>query len=337
MKARGGTLGLVVVAALLAGYAGPAAADAGAHRQLALTVDDAGGLHPGDHFAGGTVRKADAALHMVVLDVGASDDARPGRHGIRSREDDPKLHLAMDGFTPDDPLLASQYAPTRVGAPLAWSETLGGSSASVCVVDTGVRSTHQALAGNWAGGWNVLTGTASPADDNGHGTHVAGIAAAGIDDGVGTAGMANVPLYGVKALDRTGSGAFSDVALGIKWCADHAGPHAVISMSLGASVGSTAVSAAVDYATAAGDLIVAAAGNDGCTGCIEFPASLPGVIAVTCTDSLDRVCSFSSRGAKAEVAAPGSLILSAWDSSDSSYAFLSGTSMSTPLVPDRKA
>jgi len=288
------------------------------------------GLAPGASFRGGDVVRVDPALRFAVV--------APSAVGLLSTQDDPNvLSVEADASqtwvrdAPSDPLWSQQYAPQQVRAPEAWPEASGGPGATICFVDTGVRSTHEDLAGaRWLGGWDFVHGTSDPWDDNGHGTHVAGIAAATMNNGKGVAGISQAGFYAVKAIDSTGSGYDSNIASGIRWCADH---HAtVISMSLGGS-GSALLASAVSYAWARGSLLVAAAGNSGpCTDCVEYPAAYPQVVAVTCTTSSRSLCSFSSQGPEAALAAPGYQVLSTWNAADDAYKTLSGTSMSTPAV-----
>jgi hypothetical protein len=251
---------------------------------------------------------------------------------VRYVEPDPEI-LLIDAL-PNDPRFGQQYGPQHVRAPEAWDITRGGLDARVCVLDTGIRYTHEDIAGaRWLGGTDLYNGDADPWDDNGHGTHVTGIAAASINNGKGIAGIANVGIQSVKVLSPTGTGPLSLVASGIRWCADNGGPRVVINMSLGSSVGTTALSDAVAYAYAKGALLVSAAGNAGpCTNCVDYPGKYPEVIPVTCTTSTGVQCGFSSDGPESELAAPGDRVLSSWHSSDTAYSYQSGTSMSTPHV-----
>jgi len=164
------------------------------------------------------------------------------------------------------------------------------------------------------------------ADDNGHGTHVAGIIAAA-DNAIGVVGVApEAELYGVKVLNSQGSGWLSDVIAGIEWCPDNR--MNVVNMSLGASSGSTLLEQACRNAADAGILLVAAAGNEGAP--VIYPAAYSSVIAVAATDSADRVASWSNKGPQVELSAPGVDVRSTWIGSG--YATHSGTSMAAPHV-----
>jgi len=136
-----------------------------------------------------------------------------------------------------------------------------------------------------------------------------------------------VKLMPVKVLDSAGSGTDASVADGITWAADHGAR--VISMSLGSSSSSSAISNAVQYAWSRGCLIVAAAGNAGSSN-FFYPAAYANVISVASTDSSDTISSFSNWGSWVKVAAPGSNIYSTY--LGTGYATMSGTSMATPHV-----
>ncbi|MBI3563783.1 MAG: S8 family peptidase [Elusimicrobia bacterium] len=215
----------------------------------------------------------------------------------------------------------------RVGAPLAWARTQGD-GAAVAVIDTGIDATHPDLAGQVVGGVNV-TDPARPdawADDEGHGTHVAGtIAGKGLNGGL--AGVApRAKLYAVKVLDKDGNGNYSDVIAGIQWAMDHG--IKIANMSLGADEGSEPLHRAVQAALAKGLLIVAAAGNTG--GSVGYPGAYPETVAVAAADSSDHVAPFSSRGPEVTYIAPGVDILSTKMGGGSLT--LSGTSMASPHV-----
>lgn len=215
----------------------------------------------------------------------------------------------------------------RVGAPQAWSRTQG-QGAAVAVIDTGIDAAHPDLKGQVVGGVNIVDAQHPDnwADDEGHGTHVAGtIAGAGRDGGVwGVAPKAK--LYAVKVLDKDGNGNYDDVIAGIEWAMNHGVK--IANMSLGADEGSEPLHRAVQAALKAGMTIVAAAGNTG--GAVGYPGAYPETIAVGACDSSDKVAPFSSRGPEVSFIAPGVDILSA--KLGGGYVSLSGTSMASPHV-----
>jgi len=237
---------------------------------------------------------------------------------------------------PDNIVKASATTLTNWGvadikAPNSWQSGLTGKGVNIAIIDTGAGPHSDLLI---AGGTNVINGssTTSYADDNGHGTHVAGIIAAkGLNGGVeGVAPEASI--YAVKALNSSGSGYTSDIISGIDWAINN--KMNIVSMSLGSNQSDASLQSAVDTAYNYGLLIVAAAGNDGNTSGTgtntEFPANYSSVIAVGAVDSNNNRAYFSSTGSKVEVAAPGVNVESTY--LNNSYESMSGTSMATPFV-----
>lgn len=231
-------------------------------------------------------------------------------------------------LTPNDTYYSNQWGLPKISMPGAWDTTTGSSSVTIAVVDTGVESSHADLQGRVVGGYDYVNSDSDPSDDNGHGTMCAGVAAANTNNAKGVAGMDwGARLLAVKVLDSSGSGYTSNVAKGITYSADN-GAH-IISMSLGASSGSSTLKSAVDYAYGKGSLLVAASGNNG-TNAVSYPAAYSSVMAIGATDSNDVLASFSNYGAAQDVVAPGVSI--ATTKLGSSYAYFSGTSASTPFV-----
>ncbi len=210
-----------------------------------------------------------------------------------------------------------------------------GEAVKVAIIDTGVDYNHPDLAGNVKGGASFVDYTSNYMDDNGHGTHVAGIIAA-VDNEVGVIGVApKIELYALKALDSEGSGYVSDVVAAIDWAVENG--MQIVSMSLGANNDYESLRQACDAAYASGVLLVAAAGNDASRftvifgiDTIDYPARYDSVVAVGAINQEDERPSWSSTGPELELAAPGVNIYSTyWDNT---YAALSGTSMACPHV-----
>ncbi|WP_255196798.1 S8 family peptidase [Halorarius litoreus] len=222
------------------------------------------------------------------------------------------------------------YGIDRVDAEVAHAAGDAGSGADVAIVDTGIDATHPDLAANLGTGTSFIGGVQNPdwQDDNGHGTHCAGIADA-IDNDRGVVGVATeATLHAVKVLTASGVGLTSDIAAGVEWVAEQG--YDVASMSLGGSTQSEALADACTYAHEQGVTLVAAAGNSGpCTDCVGYPAANPEPIAVSATDENDQFASFSSQGLEVEIAAPGADIYSTYLGG---YSTLSGTSMACPHV-----
>jgi subtilisin family serine protease len=215
-----------------------------------------------------------------------------------------------------------------------WGVVNGGYGVKVAILDTGIDLTHPDLKANIKGGVNTISPKKSPNDDNGHGTHVAGIVAA-LDNSIGVVGVApRAFLYAVKALNSQGTGYLSDIIEGLQWCV--ANGIQVINMSLGASSDVQSFHDAVTATYEAGIIEVAAAGNSG--GQTEYPAAYPEVISVSAVTydpnwpgdpTHDTITSWSCRG-KVDLAAPGNNIYSTYKGG--TYATMSGTSMASPYV-----
>jgi subtilisin family serine protease len=267
---------------------------------------------------------------------------------------------ALDVITPTDPGWYHQWGPRQIYAPAAWATLTHTVDITIAVVDSGIKLDHPDLAGQrWinpgeipgnlvdddgngkiddVNGWHFyqycVAGTCTPRenanvqDDYGHGTHVAGIAAAALDNGIGIAGVApQARIMPVKVIDQYGVAFYSDIALGIVYAADNGAR--VINLSLGGKPDSQTLRDAVDYARARGALVVAAAGNDG--GAVLHPAAYNPVLAVAATDQADQVAYFSNRGPQVDAAAPGVDIYSTWPWV-TGYFTKSGTSMAAPHI-----
>jgi subtilisin family serine protease len=298
-------------------------------------------------------------------------------------EFDVVARIATAGVTPDDPFFAThQYSlanggtqpphdPGTAGADIemeaAWAIATGDTGTILAILDTGMDTDHPDLIGRlWINegeeiddfdndgngliddrfGWNFESNGPSVEDGHQHGTHVAGIAAAIGNNGIGVAGLNwNCQLMIIKVLGNDGSGSAAGVASGIEYATDMGAD--VISMSLGSSGMSSAESTAVAYAVAAGVVVVAASGNDG-VGTPFYPAAFDGVVTVGATDSQDRraldLCGApgSNFAPYLDVCAPGKNIWSTIPTFiiatgcgpgvQTGYGNLSGTSMATPHV-----
>ncbi|MFL6036057.1 MAG: FG-GAP-like repeat-containing protein [Gaiellaceae bacterium] len=213
----------------------------------------------------------------------------------------------------------------------AWGVVPSAAGVTVAVLDTGVDVDNPELAGRLVPGRDVVNGDGDASDDNGHGTEVAGVLAAA-HDGVGIAGAApGTTILPVKVLDANGRGTDADIASGIVWAADHGAQ--VINLSLGAPGDSGVLREAVAYALSKDAVVVASSGNDeGTTP--NFPAAIPGAVAVAATDWEGDAAFFTSYGDWVDVAAPG---WDLWttartDGAGASYTSFTGTSASAPLV-----
>jgi len=230
-------------------------------------------------------------------------------------------------LTPNDPYFSSQWGLTKIGAPQAWDVTTGGSDLIIAIVDSGIDLDHPDLSGKIILGYDYVNEDWDPDDDFGHGTHVAGIAAAWTNNGKGVAGVSwGARLMALKALDADGSGGYADVASAVIYAADHGAQ--VINLSLGGDYDSQALHDAVIYAHDAGCVVVAATVNSG--GAVLYPAKYAEALAVAATDSNDMWAGFSNYGPEVDVAAPGVSIYSTY--LGGGYTYKSGTSMAAPHV-----
>ena len=213
----------------------------------------------------------------------------------------------------------------RVDAEISWGISTGD-PVKVGVIDTGIDLSHPDLKANIKGGYNAIYPWKSPNDDNGHGTHVAGIIAA-LNNSIGVVGVGpKIDLYAIKVLNASGSGYLSDVIEGLDWAVKN--KMKVVNMSLGTDQDVQSFRDAIKNAYNAGVTIVAAAGNSG--GAVTYPAAYSEVIAVSAIDQNNQIASWSSRGPEIDLAAPGVNIYSTYKGS--TYKTLSGTSMAAPHV-----
>jgi subtilisin family serine protease len=269
--------------------------------------------------------------------------------------------IAYASKTPNDPLYQYQYAVSNMALESAWELTTGDTDILTLVLDTGIQYDHPDLADNvWVNpgeipnngidddgngyrddvhGFNAIYNTGDPYDDNGHGTHCAGILGASGDNGEGITGAAwRTKIVSAKFLAQNGGGRISDALKGIYYgiALKQAGHNIVVSNnSWGMNSYSAALYTAIQASEEVGIAFVAAAGNNRqhTDENPHYPSSfnLDGIIAVASTDSEDRLSTFSNFGPRSvDIAAPGTSILSSYISSI--YERLSGTSMATPQI-----
>ncbi|MEK7328178.1 MAG: S8 family peptidase, partial [Chloroflexota bacterium] len=210
-----------------------------------------------------------------------------------------------------------------------WDWSRGSNSVNIAVVDTGVDQVHEDLAAKIVAGYDFVNGDADPQDDSftGHGTHVAGIAAAMTNNTIGIAGTSwGARIMPVKVLNAFGNGTIANVSAGIAFAADNGAQ--VINLSLGTAINSPTLQAAVDYAYNKNRVLVAAAGNT--SSAVLYPAAYPNVIAVAAVDPTMTRAAFSNFGPELSVSAPGVAIRSTIPGD--AYDQKSGTSMDDGYV-----
>jgi len=230
--------------------------------------------------------------------------------------------------TPNDPKWTNQWGPAKIEANIAWDTQKGDSAILVAVVDTGICYSHPDLVASYIPlGYDWVNDDSNPVDDHGHGTHCAGIIAAAINNSLGISGIAQARIMAEKGFSSNGIGYEDDLANAIIHATDQGAN--IISCSWGGNTESQLIHDAIEYATNAGALVIAAAGNTG-TNEKHYPAAYPEVIAVTATNKKDKPASFTTYGNWVDLAAPGTSIYSTFP--QDGYRSLSGTSMACPHV-----
>ena len=272
--------------------------------------------------------------------VGHSDDPQGTLKKLRQdpRVESADLDIKVEAYlVPNDEKYGDQWHMKSIGMESAWDRSCG-SGVTVAVIDTGVacydgRGFKKAPdVGNCVPGHNFVSKNDFAADDQGHGTHVAGTIAQATNNKKGVTGIAFcAKIMPVKVLSGSGSGTSADVAEGIRWAADHGAQ--VINLSLGSSMSENLGREAVAYAHRKGVTVIAAAGNSG--GSIGFPAGYDGAMAISATDSAKKIANFSCRGPKIAIGAPGVNVTQetiCTDGQDGCFKLgaFNGTSMASP-------
>jgi subtilisin family serine protease len=327
--------------------------------------------------------------YIPEIDMSPSQQAAP-RRGVRTKEGrataDPNeavnpIQAALIDPVKfqflnknNDPNTNLQYGWSWIGADVIWPDA--AANPMIAIIDTGVDYMHPDLAGRVTKGTDWVNDDADPMDDNGHGTHVAGIAAAIANNAKGVAGVSKAMIYAVKVLGAEGSGTYFDIVQGIVQAANNPLVK-ILSLSLGGPCGSTTLTGAMDYAAGKGKLIVVAMGNDNLdvtddhtdpstavrpvsyadaafdaitapvtmaigAGGIRHYSGCPGLL---CSWHYDYSCkaAYSNYATWMTSIAPGTAIYSTTPANrefwlgrykglPSSYGFLDGTSMATPMV-----
>jgi hypothetical protein len=265
-------------------------------------------------------------VHVIELPATANEAAV-----VKALQSNPHIKFAeldqaaAPNLTTNDQYFTSEWHLSKIGAPTAWS-TATGSGVVIAILDSGVDPSHPDLIANLVPGWNFYDNNSNTSDVQGHGTGVAGIAAAVGNNTIGVAGVSfKSKIMPLRITDATGYAYWSLVAHGITYAADHGAKVANVSYE-GACCSSTIISAA-QYLRSKGGVLTASAGNDG-TLMSYTPSSY--VTTVSATTSSDTFASFSAYGNYVDVSAPG---VGIWTTTKGGgYAALSGTSGSAPLT-----
>ena len=271
-------------------------------------------------------RTGNRALHVVAVSP-ESEEAL-----VRALSQDPNIEFAeldmavpLSATTPNDTRYSYQWHLPKIQAPASWDSSKADNIV-IAVLDTGVDAAHPDLSGKLLPGWNAADGGYDTSDIHGHGTAVAGTAAAHTNNANGVAGVAwNAAILPVRITNSSDGYAYwSDIARGLTWAADQGAD--VANISYGVSNSATVANAA-QYMRSKGGVVVVAGGNDGVD---PGYANSPHMITVSATDSSDAKASWSNYGALIDVAAPGVSIQTT--SRGGSYANWSGTSFASPVT-----
>jgi thermitase len=307
------------------------------------------GTQPPESFAPGRILvmpKAglpEAALQALIKQQGATRARSLGRSGLALVDLPPGLerqlverlqrHPHVDFAELDervslqasnDPYLGSQWHLSRTGATIAWA-TSTGAGVTIAILDTGVDGTHPDLKDRMVPGWNAYDGNTDTRDVHGHGTAVAGSAAATLNNGTGVAAPAGAArIMPVRVSQPDGYAYFSTIATALNWAADNGAK--VANISYGVS-GSSSVQNAADYLKSKGGLAVVSAGNNGKDEAIVAHGAM---ITVSATDSSDNLTSWSSWGKMVDLSAPGAGIYTT--NRGGGYGSWNGTSFSAPIT-----
>lgn len=290
--------------------------------KAAEKLDDVRALGASKHPLHGKACKRCKHIPVVTADLtDAECDALKSDPAVLAVEPDGIVETCADTIPP---------GIAKVRAPELHALNIFGAGVKLAIIDTGIDTDHPDLAAIYQGGHNFLVPANPPEDDNSHGTHCAGIAAAVIN-GSGILGMApSVDLYALKVLNATGQGQWSHIIEAYDWCI--ANGMQVTSNSYGSSVDpGIAVETAFNAAYDAGILMIVSAGNRGpADNSVGYPAKFARAVAVSAVDANDVIANFSSRGPEVALCAPGVLINSTV--LNGGYGNKSGTSMSCPHV-----
>ena len=236
--------------------------------------------------------------------------------------------LAEPSTTPNDSYYSSQWHLPKINAPSGWDITSGSESMPIAIIDSGVDPDHPDLAGKLITGYNFLGSNTDTHDVLGHGTAVAGTAAAMTNNITGVAGIAcDNPIMPLVVLNSSDYASYYDISRAITYAVDHG--VRVLNISIGGSSSSSTLQSAADYAWNKGALIFASAMNNN-TSTPYYPAACNHVVAVAATTSTDTKASFSSFGTWIDISAPGASIYTTKDGGG--YGYWNGTSFASPLT-----
>jgi thermitase len=309
-----------------------AAGETGYWAKGRILVETRAGLEDGElskilsrHGGRSARRMNKIRVHVVDLPIDSDE-----RVAVELLKRDPNIKSAeIDKLiAPDqvgnDTYYANAWHLQKIQAPTAWDSSLG-TGVTIAILDSGVDGTHPDLQSKLVAGWNFYDRNANTSDVYGHGTKVAGAAAAISNNATGVTGVAwNAKIMPVRISDTAGYAFYSTIAEGIYWAADNGAK--VVNVSY-AVHGSTSVQSAGKYLQGKGGLLINSAGN---SGAVDSTLANSAMISVSATDSADLKTSWSSFGNYVDVSAPGQGI---WTTArGGGYAAVNGTSFSSPIT-----
>ena len=271
---------------------------------------------------------ANIGVHILDLPYQANEKAFVQAFQSRPEVEFAELDqiLSVQQMVPNDPLYdnPNSWSLPRINAPDAWSISTGSSNVIIAILDTGVDATHPDLASQIVPGWNIYNNNADTSDVYGHGTAVAGTAAAASNNSAGVASVAwGCRIMPVRISDNSGYGSYSNIASGLTWAADHGARVANISYDVS---GSRTVSSAAKYFQGKGGVVAAAAGNQASFNSLSDD---PYILTVGATDSSDNLFSWSNRGNNLDLVAPGNVYTTV---PGGNYGVGGGTSFASPII-----
>lgn len=301
------------------------------NRVLVKFKSDIGLDHARQIVAALGVRDADElpATQVMVLQLPEQADEAGFAHALAQRPDVEFAELdriiAPADLAPNDPWFGSwEWYLTKIGAPAAWSTTTGSKGIVIAILDTGIDASHPDLQAKLVPGWNIYNNNSDTSDVYGHGTVVAGTAAASSNNAQGVASVAwDCPIMPIRISALDGTATYSAMASGLTWAADHGARVANLSYK---ATGSATVTSAASYFQNKGGVVVSAAGNQ---AAFDSAADTPSILTVSATDANDILTTWSNTGNNIDLAAPGSVFTTY---KGGTYGSTSGTSVSSPIV-----
>ncbi|MFN3650210.1 MAG: Ig-like domain-containing protein [Armatimonadota bacterium] len=267
-----------------------------------------------------------SGMQVVQLPQGVDEQTAVRAFAARPEVESAQLDRAFPPERlPNDPYYASAWHLAKIGGPSAWDVTTGDAGVTIAILDSGVDGTHPDLAGRMVPGWNFYDNNSNTSDVQGHGTNVAGAAAAATNNGAGVAAVAwNCRLMPVRVTDTGGYAYESTLSKGLEFAANNGARVANLSFAVSSSV---IVKSAAQYFQSKGGVVTVSAGN---ASTFDSSADNPYVLTVSATDSSDNKASWSNTGNNVDLAAPGVSIYTT--ARGGGYLMKSGTSFSAPVV-----